>query len=145
MDYIKELRRNPVLLLVEDDEVLRREYKKSLKNAGFRVVDIDDGIKLENTLMQISFDVILSDTDMMGLSGDLACKNALEKKLIGEDTLLIAMSDDSNNEVYWAEVAHHFIDKRTSRDFGEMLMSHYYNYKTQGGIWRMRKQKRRGR
>jgi len=35
--------KRPTILLVDDDDNLRREYKESLKAAGFYVVDIDDG------------------------------------------------------------------------------------------------------
>ncbi|MEE9351906.1 MAG: response regulator transcription factor [Thiotrichaceae bacterium] len=49
------------LLLVEDDEPLRKRLKVSLKQAGFAVDFADNGIDAEHLGMEIDYDVVVLD------------------------------------------------------------------------------------
>ena len=144
--------KNPRLLLIEDEEELQRAYSESLKLAGFNVTLIEDGIFIEKTLTKQRdnnsyFQVILSDTDMPEMYGDEAIKNALEKKLLSYDqTLVIGMSEDHNNEVYWKGLAHHsgFYEKqryapisRSGKQIGYKIRGHYHHFETSSSpIWK---------
>ena len=150
VDYLKELGfgegNKPRVLLVEDNDELRVAYKHSLEWAGFEVVAVDDGLKFVKTLKDQKalgkrFHVVLSDTDMPEMFGDEACKKALEKRLLDDNVLVLAMSDDIHNDYYWNGIAHHtgFYDKNRVSDMGSQVMSHYYNFvKGESSMWRMR-------
>ena len=125
--------KRPTILLVDDDDNLRMEYKESLKAAGFYVVDIDDGSKLETTLSQIGFDAIISDTDM-SLDGDIACRRAIKNKLVPPRVMIVGMSDNIDNRELWEGIAYHFLykssfaSKQFPSDIGRAVMSYYLEF-----------------
>jgi len=143
----------PRLLLMEDDEKLRKAYMKSLKRAGFYVVAIDDGRFLENHLVAAKgkgelFSVVLSDTDMPDMPGDISCMRAINRELIDlGKTLILGMSEDSHMQGYWRGIANHcgFFEKSRysplgDNDIGEAVMRHYMNFShpEASPIWRAR-------
>jgi CheY-like chemotaxis protein len=150
--------RKPRLLLIEDTDDLRENYEKSLREAGFEVTTIVDGKFLEEKLALIKnegdyFAVILSDTEMNdaekdSVAGDIACRQAMNKKMIDlEKTLVLGMSENHRNQVYWRGVVNHsgFYEKHIfmpfgDRNLGEAVMSHYRNFSDPKGstIWKGR-------
>lgn len=101
------------VVLVEDQDFLRREYARSLIRSGFHVSYLSDGCLLEGFLKKKRVDIVLSDTDMDKLDGPEAVKGVLENGLIGDDVLVIGMSDDTDNKNRWRGIAHYdcFFDK----------------------------------
>ena len=145
--------KKPRILLVEDNEIILKSYFRSLEESGFSVVGISDADNIENLFWEMKFNIILCDTDndIGSLDGPDACRNALDKKLISEDVLVIGMSDDSRtNQPRWAGIAHHagFYDKDYSDDnskdkrkgIGFKVMAHYLNFEKAkpGTSWRAR-------
>jgi EAL domain-containing protein (putative c-di-GMP-specific phosphodiesterase class I) len=59
----------PVVLLVEDDDALRRVEERALVRNGFRVVAVPDGRTALIALTQEPFDLVLSDIDIPGVDG----------------------------------------------------------------------------
>ncbi len=58
----------PRVLLVEDDDVLRALFERTLTKAGFNVTEVADGVAAARAIA-LQFDVIVSDIGLPGLSG----------------------------------------------------------------------------
>ena len=56
-------------LVVDDDDALLRAHGRALVKGGYEVELADDGQVALRALARTSFDVILSDVDMPGMSG----------------------------------------------------------------------------
>jgi len=59
----------PRLLVVEDDDALRKVYKRTLLGEGYRVETVPDGGAALGAIEQASFDVILSDLELPTMDG----------------------------------------------------------------------------
>ena len=57
------------VLLVDDDDGVRRVFGRVLSRAGFQISEAADGATALNMLARQRFDVVLSDIAMPGLSG----------------------------------------------------------------------------
>ena len=57
------------VLIVDDDEGIRRAHSKLLERAGFAVSSVDNAIAAFDALQTTQFGVILCDIQMPGLSG----------------------------------------------------------------------------
>ena len=57
------------VLIVDDDEGIRRAHSKLLERAGFKVSSVDNAMAAFEALQTIQFGVILCDIQMPGLSG----------------------------------------------------------------------------
>jgi EAL domain-containing protein (putative c-di-GMP-specific phosphodiesterase class I) len=57
------------VLVVDDDAALLRVHSRALGRAGYQVETADDGEAALRALAKASFDVVLSDIDMPGVSG----------------------------------------------------------------------------
>ena len=135
--------KKPKLLLAEDYDDLREIYKQGLEAIGFEVSAVDDGDKLYELLKKKKFDVVLSDTDMPNLSGVMACRKAIEDKILDENTLVIGMSDDPDYQQYWRGIAnlgcfYHKSNLNSREDVGNKIMRDYKNFKFGPAGWRMK-------
>ena len=133
----------PKLVLIEDQKNLRREYVPSLIEVGFEVFYLSRGDFLERFLEDHDVDVILSDTDQEYYGeGPDNVEKVLGKGLIGEDVLVIGMSDDSDNKQYWRGLAH--VDCFYDKDYfhedeiGEIAMQCFRNFHSDCKAWRYR-------
>src|ERR1700722_8532244 len=59
----------PSVLIVDDDMQVLRSYSRMLQSHGYSVKTADSGRAAIDALQLGSFDVILSDVDMPGMSG----------------------------------------------------------------------------
>src|SRR4051812_47785 len=59
----------PKLLLVEDEPELARAFARALTQGGFEVTHAADGVVASDALMTKSFDVVLSDIHLPGITG----------------------------------------------------------------------------
>ena len=57
------------ILLADDDPALRRVLQFKLRKQGFEVTAVEDGAKALESLKESSFDLLLSDMKMPGLTG----------------------------------------------------------------------------
>ncbi|EAQ82569.1 two-component system sensory/regulatory protein-like (Che family protein) [Blastopirellula marina DSM 3645] len=62
---------DPLVLLAEDSDFFRRQVKSSLEDAGFQVVDAEDGQAAWDTLQrgEFAFDLIVTDIEMPRMNG----------------------------------------------------------------------------
>jgi len=85
------------VLLAEDDPIGRRVAVKRLQRAGFEVLTADDGLQAYTKLQEESFDLLLTDIRMPGLSGleltkKIRADEMREKVKDGEQLLIIGLS-----------------------------------------------------
>jgi DNA-binding response OmpR family regulator len=130
------------ILLAEDCEEYLEPYTQSLKQSGFVVTSVQDGLEIRKALSKIEFDVILSDSNLPFLDGHTACRRAImEGKLNPKKTLIIGMSEDSDNQQYWRGLAHLacFYDKGyfPKEKIGEKIRQDLKNFRS-GGLWKER-------
>jgi two-component system, cell cycle response regulator CpdR len=72
-------RRMAHILLVEDDESLRKFLAQALIRAGHEVIDYGDGLDAHQRLQQgLDFDLLLTDIVMPGMDGIELAKRAAE-------------------------------------------------------------------
>lgn len=133
------------VLLAEDDIGLLEQYERSIRAKGLEVCEVWNGEMILGLLRMKGrdhFDVILSDSDMPELCGYSAVDRALQQGLLNRDrTLIIGMSDDSDNQYFWRGIAHvgGFYDKdyHMPHKFGEIVCQALRNFRS-GGLWRER-------
>ncbi len=66
------------ILLAEDDEDMRRFLARALHNAGYEVVDFDNGQSAYNRLCEESFTLLLTDIVMPEMDGIELARRATE-------------------------------------------------------------------
>ena len=66
------------ILLVEDDESMRRLLAKALENAGHEVVAFGEGLKAHERLKNDIFDILLTDIVMPEMDGIELARRAAE-------------------------------------------------------------------
>ena len=66
------------ILLVEDDESLRKFLAQALIRAGHEVTDFGDGAEAYDCLRNVRFDLLLTDIVMPGMDGIELAKRAAE-------------------------------------------------------------------
>jgi len=128
------------VLLADDLDDIREAYKISLEKVGFNVVAVDDGYNLYTALKTNRFNVILSDSDMPFMDGHEACRKAICDKILDDkETLIIGMSEVSDNQKYWRGLAHVgcFYDKDYFHPerIGEKIAQCLRNFRS-GGLWK---------
>ncbi|GIU82969.1 MAG: response regulator [Acidobacteria bacterium] len=71
------------ILLAEDDSSMRRFVEIILKNAGYEVIAVEDGLAAADSLLKNEFDCVIADAIMPNLSGFDLCRMARssEKKI----------------------------------------------------------------
>jgi CheY-like chemotaxis protein len=132
----------PKIVLLEDRPELREGYTQSLEKAGFDVRPGVDGNELEK-LLTPDVAVILSDTDMPVMDSPNAVEQMLDRGILSDSVLVLAMSDEESNAEKWRGIAHHagFFNKNRflSGDIGYRVMSHFRNFSNSNSLlWRMR-------
>ena len=78
---LDESSRRPHVLVVEDDADLRDVYAETLKDAGFEVTEASDGARALAAIERSSFDVVLSDVLMPGVTGVELLRRVRERDL----------------------------------------------------------------
>jgi two-component system, cell cycle response regulator CpdR len=66
------------ILLAEDDNDMRRFLVRALQNAGYEVVDFDNGLSAYNRLCEESFTLLLTDIVMPEMDGIELARRATE-------------------------------------------------------------------
>jgi CheY-like chemotaxis protein len=76
--------REPVVLVVEDDEIVRRVAIRVLKRGGFVVHDVGNGVEALEVLARERIDVLVTDTVMPRMGGgELAARVARDYPDVG--------------------------------------------------------------
>ncbi len=63
------IRKETRILIADDDEVVRRSYRRSLESVSYNVAAASDGDEALQTMEQNPFDVVLLDMRMPGQDG----------------------------------------------------------------------------
>ena len=63
----------PVILIVDDDEVIRMLMRQFLESEGYSVVEAEDGRAALEKLAEQSFDLVILDIAMPGIDGPGVC------------------------------------------------------------------------
>lgn len=119
----------PTVLLVEDDPELRERYASSLRQAGATVITVDDGPGIEEVVSQKAIDIIVSDTNLPTLDGDLACRRLKEQGRLG-GVFVLAMSDDRDCEIFWKGIAHDFLYKGGITNLRTAVLTRYRDFRS---------------
>jgi len=88
--------RRPVVLVVDDDAMIRLLMRESLEQAGFEVIDAEDGAKALQRFAERLPEIVLMDVEMPKMDGFSACA-ALRRLPQGQDmpVILVTGHDDS--------------------------------------------------
>jgi PAS domain S-box-containing protein len=84
-------RRQPVVLVVDDDATVRLVASTALKRGGFTVADAEDGPEAVSAFQRLQPDIVLLDVMMPGMDGFQTCQ-ALRKLPAGQTTPVIMMT-----------------------------------------------------
>jgi two-component system cell cycle response regulator CpdR len=68
----------PKILLAEDDNDMRRFLVKALENAGYEVIDYDNGMSAYRRLREEPFELLLTDIVMPEMDGIELARRAAE-------------------------------------------------------------------
>ena len=68
----------PKILLAEDDNDMRRFLVKALQNAGYEVIDYDNGLAAYRRLREEPFELLLTDIVMPEMDGIELARRAAE-------------------------------------------------------------------
>ena len=69
---------SPKILLAEDDNDMRRFLVKALENAGYEVIDYDNGMSAYRRLREEPFELLLTDIVMPEMDGIELARRAAE-------------------------------------------------------------------
>jgi two-component system cell cycle response regulator CpdR len=84
------------VLLVEDQEPLRRGLKRALERAGLQVSAVEDGSSALDVLSRRRVDVVVTDVVMPGIDGVELARRALERDAELRVLLISGYSDGEN-------------------------------------------------
>ena len=95
----------PVVLLVDDDAVVRFMAREALEDAGFTVVETDDGARALEMLAEVRPGVVMLDIVMPGMDGFATC-TAIRASAVGAHVPVVMMTglddDESINRAFEA-------------------------------------------
>ena len=91
----------PKILLAEDDNDMRRFLVKALENAGYEVIDYDNGMSAYRRLREEPFELLLTDIVMPEMDGIELARRAAEldpdiKIMFITGFAAVALNADSN-------------------------------------------------
>jgi CheY-like chemotaxis protein len=92
----EEPKRRPLALVVDDDTMIRLLMRESLEQAGFEVMEAEDGAKAIERFTETLPEIVLMDVEMPKMDGFSACA-ALRRLPQGQDTpvILVTGHDDA--------------------------------------------------
>jgi diguanylate cyclase (GGDEF)-like protein/PAS domain S-box-containing protein len=101
------------LLVVDDDQLLRRMAARTLRHAGFEVTEASSGEQALSLFEQSPFDLVLLDVQMDGIDGFATCRR-LRSRPHGRDVpvlMLTGLNDTVSMDLAYEAGATDFITK----------------------------------
>lgn len=84
----------PHILVVDDDEDTRQLIAFALRASRFEVAEVVDGESALAALRAGSFDLVISDYDMPGMTGAEMLKRATREAVLGDASVLVVTAHD---------------------------------------------------
>ena len=104
------------LLLVEDDEAVRKATSRLLQRMGFDVEAVDDPMVALQTLSERRFDVMLTDMVMPHMNGDQLARQALSLYPSMRVVIMSGYSEEASNRNWALPPNTIFVEKPVSRE-----------------------------
>lgn len=86
------------VLIVDDDEAMRRALRTTLSSLGFRVVEAARGEEAVTLIRVARFDAVLLDVDMPGMGGVEACRS-IRRTAPNLPILMLTVMDSEEDKV----------------------------------------------
>jgi len=86
------------VLIVDDDEAMRRALRTTLSNQGFRVIEAARGEEAVTLIRVTRFDAVLLDVDMPGMGGVEACRT-IRRTSPNLPILMLTVMDSEDDKV----------------------------------------------
>lgn len=83
-----------VILVVDDDEVIRLLLRQFLEGEGYQVVEAVDGNAAIEKVARSHFDLVIMDIAMPGLDGNMVCENIRSSSSDSPPVLMVTALDD---------------------------------------------------
>ncbi len=110
---LKKKKRTPTLLVIEDDETLRKSLQRIFENCGYHVLLASDGMELTDVLYDVVIDLVVLDVGLPWLNGfELALAMKEQASLKNVPLIFISGLDDiASIKKGFQAGAHDFITK----------------------------------
>jgi len=87
----------PVILIVDDDEVIRMLLRQFLEGEGYAVIEAEDGPAALDKVAEQSFDLIILDIAMPGIDGPVVCEHIRSSMANPPPILMVTALDDEKS------------------------------------------------
>ena len=87
----------PVILIVDDDEVIRMLMRQFLESEGYAVVEAEDGHAALEKAAEQAFDLIILDIAMPGIDGPGVCEHIRSSTTDPPPVLMVTALDDEQS------------------------------------------------
>ncbi|WP_310598669.1 diguanylate cyclase domain-containing protein [Desulfobulbus sp.] len=87
----------PVILIVDDDEVIRMLMRQFLEGEGYAVVEAEDGPAALEKLAEQAFDLVILDIAMPGIDGPDVCEHIRSAMADPPPVLMVTALDDEKS------------------------------------------------
>lgn len=84
----------PLILIVDDDEVIRLLLRQFLEGEGYKIDEASDGRQALNKLNSETFDLVIMDIAMPGADGPTICQSIISSVSNAPPILMITALDD---------------------------------------------------
>ncbi len=107
------MKEQPLILLVDDDAYVRRFFGQQLKQAGYRVDEVESGDRALEAIRSLRPDLVLLDILMPGLNGLAVCARMRVDAEVGDTPVLfLSSADDIPTKAAGFQLgAHDFLSK----------------------------------
>ena len=100
-----------VILVVEDEDVARRNLERILKKDGYEVVSVDSGVKALDLLKKREFDLVLTDLRMKHVDGIQVLKSSQQQWPHTEVVMITGYATVNSAVEAMKEGAYHYVAK----------------------------------
>lgn len=90
------------ILIADDAALARRVIGNKLRDAGYDVIEAEDGIDAIQKVYQEAPDMVILDIYMPGMNGYLACRLLKDDQAVSHLPVLILTAHDTAEDRYWA-------------------------------------------
>jgi CheY-like chemotaxis protein len=91
------MRKQPVVLLVEDSPTQSKEITVNLKNHGYVILDAEDGLKGLQMVYDHRPDMVVLDVNLPVMDGYQVCRRIKRDPLLASTPVILLTSEDSSD------------------------------------------------